>query len=520
MNGGNTAVATSENGGSEFSTDGADGFEGASADADGPGTTTDPADDDAPDAEQDAHAAAVDNAESMRVRAAAMVESNPELSHILENAAPPGLDSTAAWNENATRDEYNSAIGLVWRTPLGDYDPEPIAVFTVVDTNREQTIAIPVQGNDFLIRNASSTGNGDWGARNASSQGDRPRLVVGGKTYTASRDTTLSASTGRPQGTERTLVSKNAMLLAFDKYVPKPGDKPILYLTSLAQYGTQTLSVHRPDIRPYYPSIDDITGNAVPVVDIRPTNFKPVAGRTVIKPDYVVGTWGGKSATAIAQVFNLPPAREYFLTTVIRLGSDWSKEGGKLPGLSNTGLGTNVNNRPLVIDGVDCQNSGWGGRPARGCRWSARTGWGGRSGDLVGLHTYFYAQNPSATWGVEVPWPTAAPVGEWFAYVERVRVNDPGEANGRLSYWICTKKGCAAQFDKRDITWSVGSFKESLITEAWANVYCGGTGCPGPDPWPTSTAYLKRMTVTTGLPDLGSLFAEVQNMNSGTQPKP
>ena len=124
------------------------------------------------------------------------------------------------------------------------------------------------------------------------------------------------------------------------------------------------------------------------------------------------------------------------------------------------------------------------------------------------MHTYFYAVAPQNGYGIIQPMQIPAPVNQYFAYVERVRVNTPGQNDGRLTYWVCTQAGCAAVLDRSDINWRTYDLPESQITEVWADVYCGGLSC-GPAAWPKSTVDLKRLTVTTGLPDLSTLDTEV-----------
>ncbi len=437
--------------------------------------------------------------------------SNPELAAIMNASGDPATPVAGTWSESATRDYYNGTISLAWQNTLGDYLPTLIGSATVPDLNHRQTIDIPVTGNDFYVLN-DGRGSAIFFARNATDTTVRPTLIVNGTTsYTATRDVALLSSTASSVGTANTLNDRQAMLIAFDKYHPLQGDTAVLRLTTDTQYTTHTLSVYRPDVRFVFPTIDAVIDPTV-VRDIRSTDFTTSATVTVAN-NVVTGQWGGTRPGALSQVFPLTPANEYYMTVVIKLEKDWPNQGGKLPGLTDTGLGLNAADRPLIVDGVDCANAAWGGRVATGCRWSARTGWGGRSGNEVGLHTYFYAVNPSASYGVVQNWPTPAPVGQWFAYVERVKVNTPGRADGRLSYWICTTVGCAPQFDRQDIVWSNYDFPEAKITEAWADVYCGGTGCPGPNPWKTSTVRLSRMTVTNGLPVMSDLYSEVRALN-------
>jgi len=439
----------------------------------------------------------------------AAVATDPELASMLRAAAGPV--GALTWDETATRDYYNGTIGLAWRHTLGDYDPKSLGSALVTDTDSRKVVDFSVTGNDFLILN-----NGDSDATFDSRHGPaayQPVLIVNGRyKYKATRNVYLSPSTVSSLGSAALMHDAHTMLLAFDNYAPQPGDVAHLQLVTEQQYGTHNLTVHGPAVQPVYPKIDATPGGKT-VADIRASNFTLSGGNKVVANNILTATWGGNNLTALSQVFSLPPADEYFLTVVIRLGADWSDQGGKLPGLSDTGLGLNTSGAPLTINGVVCNNSGWGGRPANGCRWSARTGWGGRSGNLVGLHTYYYAQRNTSFWGEIQNWPTPAPTGQWFAYVERVKMNTIGKADGRLSYWICTQSGCHAQVDRGNITWRSHDLPESKITEVWADVYCGGTSC-GPTVIPTSTVSLSRMTVTTGLPDLNALGTEVRALNA------
>ena len=466
----------------------------------------------APDASSDF--ATADGDATVQAEAVRLAASDPEMSAILSAEPAVGVLTAGTWDETATRDYYSRQLYLAWRHPLGDYFPTLIGSATVPDKDARFQVKIPVSGKDFYLR-SDGTGSAVYDSRNAAAA-YRPTLIVNGTTkYTATRDVILSASTAASQKATTELSDRDAMLIAFDSYKPKIGDKAVLVLTTERQYGTHALQVYQPDIHYEFPNID--TSDSPPpeiVRDVKASEYYR-APRITITDNVVTGYWGGLTNTAISQVFKLPPAREYYMTVVMRVHSDWPDQGGKFPGLSNTGQAYNSINHPLIINGVNCSNSGWGGRPATGCRWSARTGWAGRNGGRMGLHTYYYSQYPGGQYGYIQNWPTPAPVNKWFAYVERVRVNDPGQGNGKLSYWLCTPDGCAAQFDRSDITWSNGDIPESLITEAWADVFCGGTGCPGPNPWPVATADLGRMTVTTGMPDLAQIFAEVNGLNSG-----
>ncbi len=442
---------------------------------------------------------------------AALQISDPELGTIMSNSALPKSDLSLRWDETASRDYYTSELHLAWRKSLGDYAPTIVGSVVVPNAHQQITVSIPVSGNDFYLR--GSGGPADFMSRYGSSTLGPALIVNGHIRYSATRDVAISASLVATLKGQRTMSDRNAMLIAFDNYVPQPGDRAVLQLTSTHQYGSHTLTVYHPNIQRILPTIDATVDPTV-VADVRAGDLDAAPNLTVANA-VATAYWEKLSPTAMADVFPLPSGQEYFLTTMVRLHSDWSDQGGKLPGLSDTGMASNTSGKPLSVNGTDCANSGWGGRSANGCRWSARTGWGGRVGNFVGLHTYYYAMSPTVGWGYVQNWPTPAPVGQWFAYVERVRVNTPGQADGRLSYWLCTQlEGCTPQFDRQDIKWRAADLDQALINEAWVDVYCGGLACPGPKPWPRSTIDFKRMTTTVGLPDLAALAAEVRTMNA------
>lgn len=440
---------------------------------------------------------------------AVLAAATPMTPALGQSVPPP---TAGAWQENANRYYYDSTLRLAWRSDLGDRGTTLLGSATVVDDNTKKLVRIPVTGNDFFIIN-DGRGKANYVSREGA-VADRPRLIVNGTdVYQATRDTFLTTSSTTPKTTSITLKSDKVMLIAFDGYWPQAGDTAVLELTSTAQYKTHSALVYQPDIRPVYP--------AIPAVD----NPAVVAGLTgaTLKPETNI-TKSGEIATAfiegtklswLNETIELPSAREYYMTTVMKFHANWpglTGQGGKLPGLANTGRVSNSGGGTLIIDGVDCSNAGWGGRTANGCRWSARTGWKGRNGDLVGMASYFYAVSPSSGYGISDPWPTPQRVDRWFAYVQRVRVNDVGQSNGQLSYWLCSESGCQPQYHRTDIVFRSHELPESQINEAWLDVYCGGTNC-GAKPWPRSDVSFKRMTVTLGMPDVTALQAELAALN-------
>lgn len=427
---------------------------------------------------------------------------------------PPSLSPVYSWRENATRLYYDSAISLQWRAEMGDYLPTVLGSATITDTNSTKVVKIPVTGNDFVLK-TDNKGKAYFYSREYSNAAYRPVLVVNGTTrYQATRDTALSPSSQTPAGTSTALKEGGTILIAFDGYTPKAGDRAELWLTTYTQYTTHQTFAYAPDIWPAYPVIPFVS-DPTEIARINPEDFRLEPNITVAG-GIATGTIEGFVQSAFDQPFVIPSGDEYYMTGIMKLHGDWpTGRAGKLPGLSNTGSVTNRTSATLIVDGQNCNNAGWGGRPANGCRWSARTGWGGRSGDLVGLNTYFYPYGVSTDYGVVDYFPSPVKVDRWFAYVERVKLNRVGEADGQLSYWLCadtTGGVCQPQYHRANITWRNSNVPLSRISELWGIIFCGGTDC-GKGPWPKSTASLKRMSVTRGLPDLTALQAEVDALN-------
>lgn len=433
----------------------------------------------------------------------------------LDDDVLPGihaLQDPAKWTEAATRIYYNKDLRQRWRREMGDATTSTIGTIVVAKSALPSaTLRVAVTGNDFLLRSVAGPGN-DFHSRQSDNTSARPVLIVNGSArYSATRDTYLSTSTVVPLGSAAILRSSYTMLVAFDSYTPRPGDTAQLQLTLAAKSrGEQAIAVHKPHIQADYPDITAV-GDGRVIAEFTGAAFKP-SSTTKIANGVATGSMGGKSLTALNQIFRIPPGKEYFLTVVMKLGSDWPTTGGKLPGLANTGMGVNSAGTPMIVNGTNCGRAGWGGRVANGCRWSARTGWAGREGTQIGAATYYYAENTSSQSGRMEPMPSTIEAGRWFAYVQRVKLNDVGESNGRLSYWMCGTLQCLPQYDRNDIRWRSTGLVQSEISEIWANAYCGGTSC-GPAPYPSASASIKRLTVTAGLPDLAALLAEVKLLN-------
>ena len=274
----------------------------------------------------------------------------------------------------------------------------------------------------------------------------------------------------------------------------------------------QTFDVYHPAIS-FTPPVVPFTSATRVVADFRAKQFQKQPNLQ-INGNILTGSIQGEQIGAIHQVFKIPSADEYYLTVVMQLSSQWPDYGGKLPGLADTGMASNTANTSLIVNGVNCDNAGWGGRVANGCRWSARTGWARRQGDQIGVGSYYYATHASTFWGQADPIPSPVTAGKWFAYVQRVKLNSIGVADGLLSYWFCNADGCKAVYHRNDIAWRAVDLPQSKITEAWAMIYCGGRSCNHGN-YAAATASLSRMTVTDGLPDFAPIAAEVKALNGG-----
>lgn len=457
--------------------------------------------------------------------------------------APAQPVQPAQWQESATRDYYDSELRLRWQHPLGDWDdargrPQGNQPFATASGTRGETL-LPVRfdvtemvrrhGADFRINGAGSPAR--FFSREAL-EGPPTLLVTRrGRTQTvpASADTFIDNSTVKAMGKQPYLDSRFGMLLRF----PVPADPSIeraeLVLTSTRRWGPVTWGVFRPAARIVFADAAEPASGTGIVGTPPPPPARP--GRVVCewtgadlkRTDHmrVEGTiataWiEGDLKAFFADVLPLPGRRqEAWLTVVLKLHEDFPEHGGKLPGLSNTGMGSGGVRDSCVVDGKPLPNAGWGGRNANGCRWSARTNYWGRVGKATGAGSYFYGVEPRSTWGVVEPWVAPIPVGQWVAYVQRVKLNTPGKADGELTYWLVADgvaRGGRPVLALRNLAWRTFDQPQSAINEVWANIYCGGSNC-GPTPTPRAHASLKRLTVTDALPDLAAIQAELDRMN-------
>lgn len=210
--------------------------------------------------------------------------------------------------------------------------------------------------------------------------------------------------------------------------------------------------------------------------------------------------------TWFTSVKPIPPQKQACVTVYLKLHPDFRPgSGGKLPGFSNTGLGRRYTSIPEVVNGRKLKNTGWGGRKPDGIHWSARTGFGQWDEDSVTFRTYFYAMSPKNIWG-HVDRFGELPRGEWTGYIQCIKLNTPGEADGSLYYEVL---GGGDTYARNDIRWRDEDVPESLIRELWLDFYCGGTKCGD---GPRGTVSFARAVVTKGLPDPANVNATLARL--------
>ena len=475
---------------------------------------------------------------------------------LLSAAAPA---DAPIWREDATRIDRDHTLHLAWANANGDWtdaDGAPMGSkpWAAGEAPRGGTITVKIDvtrlvrahGADFRLNSVGGTAT--FTTREGGEGAPKLSVTRGGTTRVldAAADTTMDVSTFKPLGDRPIMSTRYGALVRFDQGADPAIDKAVLILSSPKRFfGDARILVFRPAILntpqtvatgATYESPRRASVRTAPQVDralrrgsaiSEPTRatrvLTSVEGAELPTSPHarVVGraleAWiEGHTMGAISEYRDVPGApTDAYLTVVLKLDDNWTALGGKLPGLANTG--DRLRGLPCVVRGQPMPPAGWGGRIANACHWSARTGYLGVRGGEVGAATYFYAMSPKDVAGINDWWSAPLPKGRWVAYVERVKLNDPGRANGEIAYWLVDR--ASAPGGRRvqaagGIVWRDTDQAASAINTLWADVFCGGRDC-GAAPWPRSTVYLRRLTVTNGLPDLGAIQAELDRLNAG-----
>lgn len=159
-----------------------------------------------------------------------------------------------------------------------------------------------------------------------------------------------------------------------------------------------------------------------------------------------------------------PAAEEAWFRYFVRL-TDWnSASTGKLPGFA----------------GIYSSS-------ARGCirptstspGWSARvmfgaTGTNGAPPGEVPIGTYLYHENQSGSCGDGIWWDASLKQGRWYCIEGHVKMNTPGQNNGRIHGWLDGELA----FRRGDIQLRRVGEENIGVRHMWHNVYFGGS-------WPT-----------------------------------
>ncbi len=444
-------------------------------------------------------------------------------------ASLPALERPlAGWTETASREFYDSALNLKWRHLLGDWrdaDDQPQGdkpFVTAAIGPRATSITLDVTryvqryGAEFLLRRDGAPV--EFVSREGAA-GPLLEIVQRGESrrLSAIADVSPEPSTYKSLGTAMTLRSYGPVLIRFAQEPHPAISRAVLTLTLAAPAsGPATLKLFRPDV-----------GGDVAMPRFRPATSADVIARwtgadLARNKDWptnrpharvdgtILTAWIPRNdLTALSLIQPINGGQEAFATVVMRFAPDWQPgDGGKLPGFANTGQG-----KPAV-DGLG--PGGWGGRPANGVRWSARTGFdrfdpASRDGARwTGLHSYFYALAPPGIWGTIEPWSRPVPKGRWFAYTQWVKLNAPGRDDGALGYWLD-----GAPVHRRDgIRWRDRAGRETEINEFWLDVYCGGASC-GPLPHPHEhRLQIASVLLTRTTPDFAAVQADVDRLNA------
>ena len=426
----------------------------------------------------------------------------------------PGLD------DGATRDYYNRAGYLAWRTFMGDWrdaahTPQggsAYATASVVDDDAGKWITWDVtalvlswvngdfQNKGFFLRVVSGGGPIDFRSKEWPTAGERPELIVDGRSYSPAADTYLEPSTYRQQGTSDRLRvgSANNALLRFDLSDVTSSGRASLRLYTYRQYGggSTSIGVFRCDQDHSEAPPSPLAGLAADVgigsdsdvylfADFESADYEAQwtfnGGQyDTVERDDVHGfeplqgkalrariPAGGHTALRSGHKFKADTGaepKEVCFRYYLRFGTDWEQtvQGGKMPGISGT-------------YGV----AGWGGRKSNGVNgWSARGLFtqsiraGNPLEHTTPLGFYCYHADMSGNYGDNWLWHKDyrgfIPEAEWHSIEQYARMNTPGSSDGILRAWVDGRLA----FEKMDIRFR--DLPTLKIEQIWMNVYHGG----------------------------------------------
>ncbi len=168
---------------------------------------------------------------------------------------------------------------------------------------------------------------------------------------------------------------------------------------------------------------------------------------------YEANTFGPAGGTQWK--YRFPERDQAQVQYLLKFASDFDfVKGGKLPGLCGAACNTG-GKRPTGDDG-----------------WSARFMWR-TSGRAV---AYVYHAGQSGTYGdnAQLKWPDGKDVyfdrDQWYTIRERVTMNTPGVANGRLEVWLNNSK----VLDRGDFLWRNNS--SIKVNAFYVSTFFGGSG--------------------------------------------
>lgn len=169
----------------------------------------------------------------------------------------------------------------------------------------------------------------------------------------------------------------------------------------------------------------------------------------VLRIAYPKGAVGPREGGGQFEV-SLPPSAELWLSYQVKFGAGFDfRLGGKLPGLTSGG-----------------GKFTGGHRPEKGEGWSARYMWRARGEAVV----YFYHVGMKGKWGDDLSLGGVRfQPGVWHRITQRIRVNAPELADGKLEVWIDGKK----VLSRGDVRFRIGD--RGLIDTLYFSTFHGGS---------------------------------------------
>lgn len=448
--------------------------------------------------------------------------------------AGPLFGAKSDWVEyagGASRDYYNSAAKLRWRSFMGDWHDangksqgaKPYASTNVKDEDRARFVdwdvttlvrqwhkdTHPNQG--FFLRAVNNGGTIVFASREHDRAAQRPRLVLAGRDrqleIAALADTHLSRSTYRSQGksTELRIAGESEhVLIRFDLTDVEfgPGATATLRLYTTRQYGEAEIGVFRCSQGHALPPSDPIPGLAGTYRNDRGiADNADVIFAAGFEAQYWADRWTYAGIKSVIAAVARDDERKFeplsgkalrvkiargstgALNTLFKFEEEVGREPEEIYFRYYLRLGDDWNQtlQGGKMPGISGTYgvAGWGGRKVDGTNgWSARGSFGlsvPPGNPLGGLHpigTYCYHADMKGvygdSWGWHLGYRGFLEKNRWYSIEQHLKLNSPGKKDGELRAWVDGRLA----FEKTDIRFrNVSKLK---VEQIWMNVYHGG----------------------------------------------